>query len=76
VIEPDFMAKFSDFQQQTMYEKFPDMPEEQLEQTLEMSKKFTTPTALALMSIVMSLFLGLIISLISGLILKKEESIF
>lgn len=76
VIEPDFMTKLSDIQQQTMYEKFPDMPEEQLEQTLEMSKKFTTPTALALMSIVMSLFLGLIISLISGLILKKEESIF
>jgi len=76
VIEPDFMTKMADFQQQTMYEKYPDMPEEQLEQALKISKKFTTPTALALVTILWSLFLGLIISLISGLILKKEETNF
>ena len=74
VIEPDFMTKLADFQQQVMYEKFPDMPEEQLEKALEMSKKFSTPTMMALMSIVGSLFFGLIISLISGAIMKKEEN--
>jgi len=73
VIEPDFMTKMAEFQQQTMFEKFPDMPEEQLEKALEMSKKFSTPTMIALFSIIFSLFFGLIISLIAGAVMKKEE---
>ncbi len=76
VIEPNFMTNLEEFQQQVMYEKFPDMPEEQLEQALAMSKKFTTPTMMAMLSIVGSLFSGLIISLIAGLIMKKEEDQF
>lgn len=74
VIEPDFMTKMAEFQQQTMYDKFPDMPEEQLEKAIEMSKKFSTPSAMALMSIVITLFIGLLIALIAGLIMKKEET--
>ena len=75
VIEPDFMTRMSEFQQQMMYEKFPDMPEEQLEVALEMNKKFSTPLAISLLLIVWGLFIGLIVSLITGAVMKKEESV-
>lgn len=74
VIEPEYMSKMAEFQEQAMYEKFPDMPEEQLEQALEMSKKFSGPGMIVAMSLAMSLFFGLIVSLIAGLIMKKDEN--
>lgn len=73
VIEPDFMMKMEEFQQKIMYEKFPDMSEEQLEQTLTMTKKLSTPSMTAMFSLIGSLFFGLIISLVVGLIMKNEE---
>jgi len=76
VIEPDYMTNIAAFQEQTMYEKFPDMPEEQLERALEMSKKFSGPGMIIAMSLAMSLLFGLVVSLIAGLIMKKEETQF
>ncbi len=73
VIEPEYMTQMAAFQEQTMYEKFPDMPEEQLEQALEMSKKFSGPGIIIAMSLALSLIFGLIVSLIAGLFMKKEE---
>ena len=73
VIEPEFMTNLQEFQRQLMYEKFPDMPEEQLEKSLEMSQKFTKPGMMYLMTIVLNLLAGLILGLIGGAIFKKEE---
>ena len=73
VIEPDYLTKMAEFQEQAMYEKFPDMPEEQLEQAIQMSKKFSGPGILVVMSLAFNLFFGLIVSLIAGAIMKKEE---
>ena len=75
VIEPGFFAKGYEFMEQALIEKYPDMPEEQLEMSLNMAKKFASPVGSSLMSLVMSLFLGLIISLIGGAVLKKNEQL-
>jgi len=75
-IEPDFTLKVSEFQEQLLYEKFPDMDEALIEQQVEMSKKFMTPGIMAGMTIVGNVIIGLIISLIAGLIMKKEETQF
>jgi len=75
-IEPEFTTKMGEFQEQMMYEKFPDMDEAMIEKQVEMSKKFMTPGIMAGMAIVGNVIFGLIISLIAGLIMKKEETQF
>jgi hypothetical protein len=73
VIEPDFISKLGEVQEQMMYERFPDMDEAILEKQVEMSKKFMTPGVMSAFILGGSLFLGLIFSLIIGLIMKKTE---
>lgn len=75
-IEPEFITKMGEFQEQMLYEKFPDMDEALIEQQIEMSKKFMTPSMMAGMAIVGNVIFGLVISLIAGLIMKKEETQF
>lgn len=75
-IEPDFIANMGDFQEQMMYEKFPDMDEAIIENQIEMSQKFMTPGLMSAFVLLGSLISGLIISLIAGLIMKKEETQF
>lgn len=75
-IEPDFTAKMGEFQEQMMYQKFPDMDEAILEKQIEMSKKFMTPGIMSALILFGSLISGFIISLIAGLIMKKEETQF
>lgn len=73
VIEPNFQEEMKAFLEQTYYEKFPDMPEEQIEKMVEMGKKFSSPGWIAIFSLGGSLLFGLIISLITGAFMKKEE---
>lgn len=75
-IEPEFVSKMGEFQEQILLDKFPDMDEALLEQQIEMSKKFMTPSIMAGMAIVGNVIVGFIISLIAGLIMKKEETQF
>lgn len=72
VIEPDFMTNMKAFQEQMMYERFPDMDEAILEKQLEMSQKFMTPGIMAAFALAGSLIIGLIISLIAGAFMKKD----
>ncbi len=72
-IEPDFIAKTGEVQEQIMYERFPDMDEALIEQQVEMSKKFMTPTIMSAFILAASLFSGLIFSLVIGLFMKKSE---
>ncbi len=72
-IEPDFANQMVVFQEQKMIESYPNMSDEQLENAMNMTKKFTTPTMIATMGIAMSLIFGLIISLVASLIMKKSQ---
>lgn len=74
VLEPDYMVKMAEFQEQAILEKYPEMDEAQLETALNMSKKFTTPGMMTAMGLAMSLLFGLIVSLIAGLIMKKDKN--
>ncbi|MGJ8593443.1 MAG: DUF4199 domain-containing protein [Aquaticitalea sp.] len=73
-IEPDFMEQMMQLQFDKMIEDNPDMSQEQIDMSIEMAKKFSSPWITMAISIVGSLFLGLIISLIAGLVMKKEST--
>ena len=73
-IEPDYMTKATEFQEQMMYEKFPDMDEAIIEKQLEITQKFSKPGIMIAFSIAGSLIMGLIIALIAGLFMKKDEN--
>ncbi|MDO9260910.1 MAG: DUF4199 domain-containing protein [Flavobacteriaceae bacterium] len=72
-IEPDFANQLLIIQQEQILEKYPDFTDEQLEAAANMTKKFTTPGAMAGFAIMGSLFFGLIVSLIVALFLKKSK---
>ncbi len=73
-IEPDFMERMMQIQFDKMVENNPDMTEKQLEMSMEMGRKFSSPWITSAITIVASLFFGLIISLIAGLVMKKENT--
>jgi hypothetical protein len=67
---PDFMDKTAELSRITIKEKNPQITPEQLDNAIEMQKKFfwiAYP-----MILIFNLFIGFIVSLISGLIMKKE----
>lgn len=72
VIDPDTIDKMIEITQNKLIDDNPELPQEQLDQILEMQKKFTTPEMMASFGLIGSLFVGFIISLISGLILKRN----
>ncbi|WP_271425162.1 DUF4199 domain-containing protein [Aequorivita sinensis] len=71
-IDPDFIQKTLDFSREQMITDFPNMTQEQIENSLEISAKFMTPTIMSAMGILATLFFGFIISLVAGMILKKN----
>ncbi len=73
-IEPDFLEKMMQVQFDNMIEQNPDMSEEQIEMSMEMGRKFSSPWITTAFQIVGNLFFGLIISVIAGLALKKENT--
>jgi hypothetical protein len=72
-IEPDYMDKMMEIQEQTLIERFPDFTDEQIETQLAMVEKFSSPAVTTAFVLIVSLFFGFIISLISGAILKKSD---
>ncbi len=73
-IEPDFMDKMMQMQYDQMMESNPDMSQAQIDMSMEMGKKFSSPWITSAIGIISSMFFGLIISLIAGLIMKKENT--
>ena len=71
-IDPDFIQKTLDFSREQMIEKYPNMTQEQIESSLEISAKFMTPWIMSAIAILATLFFGFIISLFTGLIMKKN----
>src|SRR5690606_11060089 len=69
---PDFMDKTAELSRITIKEKNPQITPEQLDNAIEMQKKFfwiAYP-----MILIFNLFIGFIVSLITGLAMKKEGS--
>jgi len=51
----------------------PDMTQEQMDMAMGITEKMMTPTIMAAMGIIFTLFLGFIVSLISGLFMKENR---
>lgn len=76
VIEPDMINQINEAQREQMIERFPDMSQEQMDQSMEMAAKFTSPYIISAFALIGNLFFGFIISLIGGLILQKKKDVF
>lgn len=70
VIEPDFWEKSLELGKTAMIEANPSLTDEQLDQALEMQKKFLWITYPAM--IIMNTLLGLVIGVLTGIVLKKK----
>lgn len=70
-IDPEFVEKALELAKEEMLKK--DMPEEQMEQALSISRKMMKPWLMSLMAFVGSIFFGLIINLVLAAITKKED---
>lgn len=73
VIEPDFTAQMMEVQRENMIEKFPQMTDAQIDQSLEMAERFSSPWITFGFTIIRDLFFGLIVGLIVGAILKQKR---
>lgn len=74
-IEPDFFEKTMEIGRQKMLEN-PNLTEEQIDQALEMQKKFQGPGIISAFVIIWYLFIGFIISLIASLVMQKKEDVY
>ncbi|MFT5890313.1 MAG: hypothetical protein ACI9Y7_000403 [Dokdonia sp.] len=72
-LEPTYFDQLMSIQQDALIESNPNMTQEQLDQTMEITKKFSGTGVIITFQIIGGLFFGFIISLISGLILKKDN---
>lgn len=72
VIDPDTIDKMMEITQNKLIDDNPELSQEQLDQILEMQKKFTTPGMMVAFGLIGSLFVGFIVSFVSGLILKRN----
>jgi hypothetical protein len=71
VIDPDIITKMKDMQMEKMLEQ--GVPEEALDQAMEISGKFMTPLMMTIFGLVSSVFMGTIVALIIAAIFKKNE---
>ncbi|RXP57600.1 DUF4199 domain-containing protein [Lutibacter sp. HS1-25] len=74
-IEADYFTNMASYQEAKMIEMYPNMSDEDLENAIEMSKKFSGFGMTSAIILIMSLFFGFVVSLIAGLIMKKTEEV-
>lgn len=70
-IEPDYMANMTEIGKQEALADNPKLTEEQIDQGIEMQKKFAWLTYPFIL--LFNIIIGLVIGLITGLILKKQK---
>lgn len=71
VIDPDILTKMQELQMEKMLER--GLPEEAIDQAMNMTSRFMKPGLMAAMGLASSLFFGAIISLIVAAIFKRDE---
>jgi len=74
VIEPDYMDKSFEIAKQTAMEQNPEITEEQMDQGLEMQKKYAWVSYPII--ILFNVILGLIVGLLAGLVMKKQKEAY
>lgn len=72
VIDPEFMGQAMQLAEENMIEQNPDMPQEQMDQTIKFMEMFSNPGMVSAFWIGMSALFGLIWSLIAGLVMKSN----
>ena len=72
-LDPDTIEKTMEITQNKLMDENPEMSQEQLDQIIEMQKKFSGIGVISTVILVMNLVFGFIISLITGLILKRNR---
>ncbi|MEW7277390.1 DUF4199 domain-containing protein [Aquimarina sp. 2201CG1-2-11] len=75
VIEPDYTQQVLETQRIKMIETYPDFSKEQIDQSMSIVEKFSSPFVSVAISIIGNLFFGFIISMIVGLIMQKKEEL-
>jgi len=73
---PEYMEQSYEFLAATMKKDNPSLTTEQIESTISIQKKFSSPWIVFPLGLVVMSFIGLIYSLIIGAIFKKERPIF
>ncbi|POY37857.1 hypothetical protein C3K47_04820 [Solitalea longa] len=73
-IDPDLVNQIFAAQEKSMLEN--GQSQEQVDQAINISKKFMTPVMMGTIGVVVSLFSGFIVSLVVAFILKKEKAMF
>lgn len=76
VIEPDIVNQTINNQQDKMITRDPNMSQEQINQSMEVIKKFNSPFITSLFALIWNLFAGFLISLIGGAIMQKKRDVF
>lgn len=74
-IEPGTVEQMLELGRRQLEESGNNLSDEQIEMSIEMSKKFMHPGIMMAMGIISSVFMGVIYSLVSGLILQKKNPI-
>ena len=75
VIDPDLMGKLLTFTEERIAESGR-VPEEMIDQTMEIQKKFMASWIMSIGVIINYLFFGVVVSLIASIFLKKEGNPF
>ena len=76
LIEPGYMEKILLKVEEQMLEKNPDMPQSQIDMTLDIARKMQSPYITVPMTIVVNAIFGLIIALFTGFFTKKNNPAF
>ena len=75
VIDPDLLDKLLTFTEEKIVESGR-VPEEMIDQTMEMQKKFMAPWIMSIIAVINYVFFGVVVSLIASIFLKKEGNPF
>lgn len=75
VIDPDLMGKMFTVTEEKLLESGR-VPEEMIDQTMEMQKKFMAPWIMSIGTVINYVFFGVVVSLIASIFLKKEGNPF
>ena len=74
-IEPGLVDEMLELGRQNLEESGNSLSDEQIEMSLEMSRKFMQPWLMAALGVISSVFMGVIYSLVAGIILQKKNPI-
>lgn len=70
-IEPNYMENMMEISRQKMLEN-PNLTEEQIDNAIEIQKKFSSPWMTATIGLLWSLFIGFITALIASLVMQRK----